>query len=288
MKKYIFKEDDQHKGEFPQWIESIAHVCENPLWQFCFHRHLDKVDITFIKSGKGEYAIGNRWIPVSAGDLIILKPGVIHAIRSSEDNPIDLWILAFTQFDKALQIIEFNEDPFRHASAYYGNNQAAAAVGLLIESTAYQREIDNSRSYINHCLELSILNALTIFFSQSDIFPLVENNYVADGAIAFIDDHYSNQVSLATLSRVLHVSSSCISHEMSSYYSTSPIKSLINRRIGRAQWLLATTNMSFTNIARNVGYDNLTHFTNLFLKRAGMSHREFRDRFHEENQIKRQ
>lgn len=281
MKKYTFQQSSISEIQDCSYIQSIAHIHNNPSWSFPFHRHQDLTDITFIKSGEGKYAVGNQWIPIRQGDLLILKPGTIHAIISSENNPLDIWILAFSNFDHACRIVGFNEVPFNEVSGFIDTGEKSVSIGLLIESIARQGVDSENQFYINYHLTLALTKQIVDFFFKASAIPLQETNYIADATLAYIDDFYFKDVTLNVLSHKLHASCSCISHELTSYYGVSPIKSLIDRRIGRAQWLLASTDMTFTRIAQSVGYDNLTHFSNLFINRTGMTHRQFREQFFE-------
>lgn len=282
MKKYLFEVPAGMPGEaiFP-YVSSVVHVSNNPTWRFAYHRHLTVTDITYVVGGKGEYAIGNQWINLRPGDLIVLKPGVIHAIKSSLDDPLDYWLLAFENLSHACQSLGFDEDPFQKAYAYVGNGEAATSIGLLIEAIARQTTEGTALAVATNHLALALANEIIDFFFRSSAFPSLASNPIADGAIAFIDDRYSSKITLATLSRALHASSSSISHDMAKYYGISPIKSLIDRRIGRAEWMLVASDKNLTQIAQSVGYDDLTHFTNLFAQRTGMKPREFRDRYSE-------
>lgn len=281
MEKFFLSSIDVRGENKRAYIDSIAHVHDIASWQFGFHRHVSFVDAAFVKAGHGHYAVGNQWIPIAAGDLLIVAPGTIHAIRSSRDDPLDIWIVAFQDFDEACMEVGFNERPFHSASAYIGKGDRANLIGLLIESMAYQSYCLSSGEYVGHHIVLAMIKALGDFLFHSRPLPEIGENYVADGVVAYIDDRYHTAITLKQLSQTLHVSSSCISHEMSSYYGISPIQFLINRRIGRAQWLLVSSDLGLTKISSVVGCNNLAHFTSLFMDRTGMMPREFRERFAE-------
>ena len=70
-----------------------------------------------------------------------------------------------------------------------------------------------------------------------------------------------------------------ISHEFKKIYGISPINYAIDRRICEAKWMLINTKDSLVSITRKVGYDNTTHFSDLFLKRVGYMPLEFRELF---------
>jgi AraC-like DNA-binding protein len=61
-------------------------------------------------------------------------------------------------------------------------------------------------------------------------------------------------------------------------FDISPIECLIQHRMHHAAHLLTNKNLSVTQIAAEVGYDDLFHFSKMFKKRFGLSPRELRKR----------
>ena len=61
-------------------------------------------------------------------------------------------------------------------------------------------------------------------------------------------------------------------------YDMSPIDYLIYCRITYATEYLLKSERSVAEIAQLVGYDNPTHFTNMFVKRIGCTPTEYREK----------
>ena len=92
----------------------------------------------------------------------------------------------------------------------------------------------------------------------------------------YINENFSSNITLKTLSDRFAVSSSHISNEFTRIYGVSPIHYLIDIRLSVARGFLINTNYSVQEIALRVGYENCNHFTNLFQKRIGTSPNEYR------------
>ena len=60
------------------------------------HAHADAVELALMYSGSGKFFIHDRYVPVSAGDLLIYNSGVIHDEISSADNPIGMYCITFS------------------------------------------------------------------------------------------------------------------------------------------------------------------------------------------------
>ena len=86
-------------------------------------------------------------------------------------------------------------------------------------------------------------------------------------------------ITLQSMGEAMHISLYYLSHvfkEMSGY---SPVQYLLRRRIGEAQTLLITTELSVTRIAEMVGYDSSSYFNLQFTKNVGMPPNKYRHNY---------
>ena len=77
-------------------------------------------------------------------------------------------------------------------------------------------------------------------------------------------------ITLHSMGEALHISSYYLSHVFKQMSGYSPVQYLLRRRIGEAQTLLITTELSVTRIAEMVGYDSSSYFNLQFTKNVGM------------------
>ena len=93
------------------------------------------------------------------------------------------------------------------------------------------------------------------------------------------DDYIVKPITLQSMGEAMHISPYYLSHvfkEMSGY---SPVQYLLRRRIGEAQTLLITTELSVTRIAEMVGYDSSSYFNLQFTKNVGMPPNKYRHNY---------
>ena len=86
-------------------------------------------------------------------------------------------------------------------------------------------------------------------------------------------------ITLQTMGESLRVSPYYLSHVFKQMSGYSPMQYLLRRRIGEAQTLLITTDLSITRIAEMVGYDTQSYFNLQFTKNVGMSPGKFRQNY---------
>ncbi len=99
---------------------------------------------------------------------------------------------------------------------------------------------------------------------------------LARQTMAYIHEHYAEQITRESLARHLAVSedylTSCFRKEM----STTPIAYLNRYRVNQAKALLTNTALSVTEIAMAVGFSDSGYFSRVFRQKADMSPEAFR------------
>lgn len=104
--------------------------------------------------------------------------------------------------------------------------------------------------------------------------PLVEK------AATFIEENYSQRISLSSIARRLHVSSGYLSRLFRRETGTTVTAFLHRVRLENARPLLADGERSLSEIAYRVGYRTYRDFYRNFVKHERASPRQFRRRLH--------
>lgn len=95
-------------------------------------------------------------------------------------------------------------------------------------------------------------------------------------AIAYIDDHYSNDISLNEVADHVHLNPSYLSTLFKSELNVSFSDYLTKVRIQRAKQLLLTTDLNVTEVAEEVGYNTPKYFNKVFKEHVGQTPSMFR------------
>jgi transcriptional regulator GlxA family with amidase domain len=95
-------------------------------------------------------------------------------------------------------------------------------------------------------------------------------------AITLLDDRCEERWSLSALARAVGLSAFHFSRLFSRVAGVSPHRYLLDARLRRASALLVDTDRSVTDIALDVGFDDLSNFVRTFHKRIGRSPAKFR------------
>lgn len=98
-----------------------------------------------------------------------------------------------------------------------------------------------------------------------------EKQEIALRAIAYMQAHYHEQITLDAIAESCGLSPSYFSRKFKEQTGENYIETLANIRIQEAQKLLGSTKLSIMEIVEKVGYCDEKHFRKLFLKHAGVT-----------------
>lgn len=259
-------------------IVSLAYINNSENWHFHLHEHENYCELVYIAGGEGEYVIDNRSYAIREGDIALINKNTGHIQISSPNNPLTIWNLSI----RVRETETLGENillPRTYQAVFSAGLQKAACEQCCQELFREMKERGE------HYEAMSLLWADRLFLlvdrvlkDSGQIFSERTGN-LAKLVKQYINEHYAEKISLDSLSRVFRSSKYHISHEMKRIYRLSPIDYVIDRRIGESQNLLCTTQLTVTEIAARVGYDNVNYFNKLFNKKLGINPTDFRKKY---------
>lgn len=145
-------------------------------------------------------------------------------------------------------------------------------IGNLLYDMVQFYEHDGIESDIQSSMRIYRLFELLLAPSaqeNADISPV-------DQAILYIRSHIGQSISVDELASHVCLSTSYFAHLFKRRTGFSPAEYIIKSRIEHARVLLAHSTMPISEIATEVGYSSSGSLINLFVKRIGMSPRQYR------------
>lgn len=94
--------------------------------------------------------------------------------------------------------------------------------------------------------------------------------------ISYIQLHLREPLTVAFLAARVNHNQDYFSRQFLQFTGLRPLHYIHEKRIERAQYLIATTDAGYTEIAAEVGFDNLPHFSKVFSKVTGMTPNKYR------------
>lgn len=239
------------------------------------HAHTNHLEIQYISSGKAHIRIGGHAYDVQKSDVVIYNAGVVHDECADPVCGMTFYNCGIKNFRLPYlpegHLLAPDVKPVLHAGDMA--DDILAIFHTIFEQVSKKKICGSSVCY-------HMINALLVMLENQ--FPqekLIKRNKF-DSSIqkskAFIDEHFTENISVEELSKIANMSISGFSHRFKKDFGLAPIQYLIRLKIGLGQKLLITTDKSVTEISMCLGYDNVSHFNSQFKNFVGTSPRNYR------------
>ncbi|RKP52987.1 AraC family transcriptional regulator [Cohnella endophytica] len=224
--------------------------------------NLDSYLILYTLGGTGSLVYGDRTYTLRPGQLFYIDCRKYQYYRTDSD---DLWEMLWIHFDGSSSRAYY--DRFATAGnpvvALPGGSRVPDLLRELVEIHRHktiQTELAGSRLIVDLLTELLLTGQ---YRESSDVgMP----SFVRD-VMNHYDRRYSERLSLEAVAAAYAIDKYHLSKEFKRHTGFSPNEYLINVRITRAKERLRFTDMPVSEIAADVGIDNVSHFINLFRDR---------------------
>ena len=256
---------------------------------FQWHHH-PELELTLTLNSRGLRFVGDHVGEYDDGDLVLLGPNLPHtwasreAVRNSEPHvALVLW------FDSEwAQRVTAGFVEFRKLDDLLARARRGVQFSLQLSTTVREEYTDLfEQPPVERLLGLmGILNHLADDGSgrplASDVFrpsQQTDNRERIDRVLAYIHEHYTQELTLQELADVAALSVSGL-HRMFRKHARTNVSEYITRiRIGDACARLASTEQPIAHIADAVGYGTFANFNRQFKLLTSMTPREYRAYF---------
>lgn len=134
--------------------------------------------------------------------------------------------------------------------------------------------LDAQAEIITHWLIRSI-------FGETLDMRAVSADYSVARAQHYMEQHYSENITVAKLAELGYVSASSLNRRFKKETGITPIEYLIEIRIEKAKLFLRRKNIPVTDIAMRCGFGSSAHFSSCFQSRTGITPSEYREKYEE-------
>ena len=264
----------------------LCYAVEVPAFSFRWHYH-PEYELTYIVSGRGERLVGDRYESFEAGDLVLLGPAIPHTWVSEKEKG---------QRSSAI-VIQFLPAFIEPLLVYPEMDStretlSAAKRGLVLEPTQKDRVVELLRSMPQQqALDrmLSLLKVMGLLSLRSSR-PLVsqhyrplkgnENQHRINKVLAYVQKEFRENVNLRDAAELVNLSESAFC-KFFKRVSGKTFSDYVNEvRIANATQSLMETDFAIAQIAAESGFETLTYFNRVFLKKKGKTPRQVRRMVH--------
>lgn len=188
----------------------------------------------------------------------------------------------------AKQIQEFDFFGYSvNEALFLSEKEEKMMLGILQNiKTEYKSNIDKfSQKIVISQIEL-LLNYAERFYERQFITRKIANHQVLDQLETFLNNYFSEKSlidkgipSVQNVADELHLTPNYLSSMLKSLTGQSTQQHIHNKLISKAKQELSTSFLSVSEIAYNLGFEQLASFTKLFKNKTKMSPSEFRKSF---------
>ena len=256
------------------------------IWKGTRHRDADEyrshdyAELAFVLSGEGKYRLDDKIYPVQEGDLVVINPGVRHqAIFCPEaEVPATEFFVGFSDIRITGCQANFMPCPegkhILHTEGELRQRLMKLCASMEAENAVRrQGRYFMLKSYLIQILLLVIREQCEPMERPKGCdFESANKKYVVEQILNYVEEHYSEKISLDQIAENMYLSPFYVSRIFKSETGNAPIRHLINIRLEKAKELLEGGYQgSIQEVAAQVGYDDAYHFSKLFKKRFGIS-----------------
>jgi AraC-like DNA-binding protein len=242
-------------------------ILDIPLdWQTAAHAH-SGIEVVGVLQGQAESVVSDLHWRASKGEMLAIPPHVLHGWYSLGEAKLS--VLHILRFPQALidrlwpgnkpRLINLTEPQFIEYETLFSRLTAFSD-----EATPQQDSLQ--RTY----LEAFILSLLE---------EKQDPTWVAMHEVAsYMQVHMQQALTIADVARHFSLSEVTLRRRFREAFGMSPKHYLLELRLNQAQHLLATTDFSMQEIALQMGFFDLAHFSSTFRKHYGLSPSAWRGR----------
>mgnify|MGYP000931194985 FL=1 len=245
------------------------------------HAHADAVELILICSGSSEYLIHDKKVVIKAGDLLVYNAGVVHDEVSGPDMEVGSYCVGVGGLHMPglrENALISDEKGYVFPTGRYFEDMKELFVMMFRNLAAGEPHAELFCSSLMHALLVSVLT-VTEGVGETRENPADEPHILGSRIKDYIDRHYMEPITLQSMGEALRISPYYLSHVFKQMSGYSPVQYLLRRRIGEAQTLLITTELSVARIAEMVGYDSQSYFNLQFTKNVGMPPSRYRHNY---------
>lgn len=244
----------------------------------------DSMELVYIKRGSGLVQTGAQVCTAQSGDIFVLTPGTLHAIRQAESCTMEYENIIFD-----VELLGGAEDLC--AEKYLlplQSGRLALPEHITPDEAWYPQAADclKEAEEANRCKQFgyelcikgALLRFLALLIAQSKALPPAEkaSTQRLRTVLQWISAHYSEPVCVADAAALCQCSPNHFMRWFRQMTGQTFIIFLREYRLNAAAEALRTTEDTILSISEQCGFENLSYFNREFKAHFGMTPREYR------------
>lgn len=248
------------------------------------HRH-DFFEILFLTKGSGIHIIDFKEYEISANSIFFLSPGQIHSIEFSKD--IEGYIFLFTPEFYLLN--KQNKNKLLEFPFFYHLEENQPPIYLKEQSDIdfftdlfkkgsieISLEHDETPEIVSALLDLVLLTSKRLYPSQEKVISQKKGHLLVKKFKQLIEENYHSNFSVADYAELLHITPNHLTETVKSVTGRTSTDFINDKSILEIKRLLLFSDLSATEVALQLNFNDQSYFTKYFKKHTGLTPKQFR------------
>lgn len=235
------------------------------------HAHEHYYHLVYIISGRCDFTINGKGYALSDNMLTIARPGEVCGWCNNGEAPVNTYEVKFSVMEEDLREALEQLPPVIYSSLF---------TKTLIERISQERD----NRYLNFAEYISIYLNVLLYDLVRDTrrySPSTRENSHSESpsqiAARYIEDHYSEDLSLNSLAEVLGFNKSYLATTFKNSAGITVNEYIYKVRVYKACELIAYSDLPLAEVSNATGFKNVQHFTRVFKKHIGIPPGEYRN-----------
>lgn len=251
------------------------------------HTHDFHELMIIVKGAARHYLEGAEMEVAGAGDAYVIQPGRHHSYESLDGQSIELVNVLFSLDQMKIQFRDLND--LTGFQALFGQNEwahhfphvrldaknLAHTLSVISEIEAEMEEMAPGYEFLVE----TKLRELIVFLSRrhSHVLEPKGTHFLKLGElIVFMEQNLKENLRFEQLAKLANMSPTSLRRTFQQSFSCSPMSYLQKLRIQEAMLLLADPDLSITDVAHSVGYNDSSYFARVFKQETGETPKSYR------------
>lgn len=226
-------------------------------------------ELYFLESGERLQRLQDHLYQLRAGDILLFSPYIMHFSYGEKDVPFRRILLYFHR--DAIDSPDLLNSLDSRNGMYRPTSQERTFLHQLLNQLL--EEQSRPGPFQDGCMH-ALLNLFLYQLIRVSPVPAAQNrkgqNRIGQ-IIQYIHSHYDEDLSLDQLSQRFYISPYHLCREFKQYTNSTLVQYINATRIMNAQRKFMETDKSITQISKETGFSNLTHFNRVFKSVTGMT-----------------
>lgn len=229
--------------------------------------------LLYIASGKAHFYFDNKETIVSAGNMVIYRPGELQRYLYYAADQTEVFWVHFTGSEV--------ENLLNKCGIKQGQNLIHTGTTIAFSNLFLRiiQELQHRNAEFEKMCAMNLEQLFILLYRETTKERSHKSEFLdaeMEKAKQFFFENYSTEISIEEYAADKGMSVSYFIRNFKQYYNMTPMQYILSVRITNAQTLLETTDYTVAEISNIIGYDNPLYFSRLFHKQNGISPREYR------------